>query len=143
MNFHHFYTVAASAKSDGLVDLQSDGLPALQSAPPKEFGGPGDQWSPEDLVVAAAADCFVLSFRAIAAASKFEWDSLKCEATGELDKADGGVQFVGFKIKATLNVAADADVSRAESLLKKAKATCFITNSLKAAAELESEVVTG
>ena len=142
MDFHHFYTVSASAKPEGLVDLQSDGLPGLVSAPPKEFGGPGDQWSPEDLVVAAAADCFVLSFRAIAMASKFSWEALSCEAVGELDKADGGVQFVGFKIKATLTLAADADTARAEMLLKKAKATCFITNSLKAPAELETSIVT-
>ena len=75
--------------------------------------------------------------------SKYAWKDLSCEVTGELDKSDTGVQFIGFKVKARLVVDGDADVARAESLLKKAKGACFITNSLKADAELETEVVTG
>jgi hypothetical protein len=33
---------------------------------PREFDGRGNQWSPESLLAAALADCFVLSFRAVA-----------------------------------------------------------------------------
>lgn len=141
MNFHHFYTAKANATDSGSVKLDIEGLDSMESNAPKEFGGPGDKWSPEDLIVAAVADCFVLSFRAVAGMSKYSWKDLSCEVTGELDKADTGVQFVGFKVKARLVVDGDADVARAENLLKKAKGACFITNSLKAAAELELEVV--
>lgn len=142
MNFHHFYTATAKATDSGSVNLDIDGLASMKSDAPKEFGGPGDQWSPEDLLVAAVADCFTLSFRAIAAMSKFAWQDITCEATGELDKADTGVQFVGFKVKAQLVIPADADVARAETLLKKAKGACFVTNSLKAPVELELSVTT-
>ena len=141
MNFHHFYTANAKATDSGSVNIDIEGLDSMESNAPKEFGGPGDKWSPEDLLVAAVADCFVLSFRAVAGMSKFAWKDISCEVTGELDKADTGVQFVGFKVKARLVVDADADVARAESLLKKAKGACFITSSLKAPAELELEVV--
>ena len=141
MNFHHFYTANAKATDSGSVNIDIEGLDSMESNAPKEFGGPGDKWSPEDLLVAAVADCFVLSFRAVAGMSKFAWKDISCEVTGELDKADTGVQFVGFKVKAKLVVGADADVARAESLLKKAKGACFITSSLKAPAELEAEVV--
>jgi organic hydroperoxide reductase OsmC/OhrA len=143
MNFHHFYTAEAKATDSGSVNIDIDGLQSLESNAPKEFGGPGDKWSPEDLMVAAVADCFVLSFRAVAAMSKYSWKDLSCEVTGELDKADTGVQFVGFKLKAKLIVDNEADVDRAQNLLKKAKGACFITNSLKADAELETEVVVG
>lgn len=143
MNFHHFYSASASAQPEGNVKLDVEGLQSLESAAPKEFGGPGGQWSPEDLVAAAVADCFVLSFRAIAAASKFAFKDIQCTATGELDKADTGVQFVGFKVEAKLTVDADADQDRAANILKKAKGACFITNSLKAPAELETQIVVG
>ena len=143
MNFHHFYTATAKATDSGSVGIDIDGLESMESNAPKEFGGPGDKWSPEDLLVAAVADCFVLSFRAVAGMSKYSWKDLSCEVTGELDKSDTGVQFVGFKVKAKLVIDADADAGRAESLLKKAKGACFITNSLKAPAELELEVVQG
>lgn len=142
MNFHHFYTAKATATDAGSVKLDVDGLASMTSDAPKEFGGPGDQWSPEDLLVAAVADCFALSFRAVAGMSKFAWQDLTCEVTGELDKADTGVQFVSFKVKANLVVSADADVARAETLLKKAKGACFVTNSLKAPVELELSVTT-
>lgn len=140
MNFHHFYSATATAAAQGNVKLDVEGLSSLESAAPKEFGGPGGQWSPEDLVVGAVADCFVLSFRAVAAASKFDFKDIHCTATGELNKADTGVQFVGFKVSAKLTVDADADQDRAANLLKKAKAACFITNSLKAPAELETQI---
>ena len=140
MNFPHNYQADASAQVEGNVHLSCSDCTDLESAPPKEFGGPGNLWSPEDLLVAAVADCFVLSFRAVAGMSKYTWKDLACEVTGELDKSDTGVQFVGFKVKASLVVDGDADVERAKSLLQKAKGACFITNSLKAPAELEVEV---
>src|SRR5262249_3918607 len=63
----HRYDVHARAGTEGSVLVESRGLPTLRTAPPTQYGGPGDQWSPETLLVAAAADCFVLTFRAIAA----------------------------------------------------------------------------
>ena len=141
MNFPHHYSATAAVATEGLVTINGDGIPELKSAPPKEFGGPGDQWSPEDLLVGAVADCFVLSFRAIAGMSKFTWTDLKCEVTGTLDKVERAIQFTELKVKATLTIPADADEARAMKLLEKAEQTCFITNSLKADPHLEAEIV--
>ena len=141
MNLPHQYSATGSAKPAGHVELASGDLPRLQSAPPAEFGGPGDQWSPEDLLVAAVADCFVLSFRAIAAASKFEWNELTCSVTGTLDKVERAIQFTELTVQAKLTVSANADQERAQRLLEKAEQTCFITNSLKAEPKLEIEIV--
>lgn len=140
MSFPHHYQATANAQTEGLIRLNAEGCAELMSAPPKEFGGPGDQWSPEDLLVAAVADCFVLSFRAIAGMSKFNWNDLTCEVTGTLDKVERDVQFVALNIKAHLTIPADGDESRAERLLQKAEATCFITNSLKADPHLEVQI---
>ena len=141
MNFPHHYQASADAKPEGLISLSGENVPGIQSAPPKEFGGPGDQWSPEDLLVAAVADCFVLSFRAIAAASKFEWIDLTANVSGTLDKVERAIQFTEIKVNAKLTVPAGADQSRAQRLLEKAEQTCFITNSLKADPHLEAEIV--
>jgi len=77
--FPHVYSVSASSGSAGSVTLESSGLPSLSSEPPIEFGGPGDKWSPETLLTVALIDCFVLSFRAVAAASRYEWLHLDCK----------------------------------------------------------------
>ncbi len=60
---------------------------------PKQFDGPKDQWSPEELLVATIADCLILTFRAIASASKFEWLELICEVKGTLGRVDNKTQF--------------------------------------------------
>lgn len=141
-DFPHFYRVGAAANSVGNVVLSSDGVADLPSAPPAEFGGPGDQWSPESLLIASVADCFVLSFRAIARASRFEWSALDCQAEGTLDRIDRVTQFTELKVIAVLDVPAGSDENKAKRLLEKAEHVCLITNSLKAESHLETTVRT-
>ena len=139
--FPHHYLVSAEAEDSGTVVLKSDTMPQLVSAPPAEFGGPGDQWSPEHLLVAAVVDCFVLSFRAIARASKLEWTSLEASAEGTLDRVDRVTQFTAFSMKATLAIPAQTDSDKAQRLLEKAESTCLITNSMKAPCHLEVDII--
>ncbi|MEQ1904287.1 MAG: OsmC family protein [Pirellulaceae bacterium] len=141
MNFPHQYVVQGRAQADGLVTLSGEKLQPLQSAPPAQFGGPGTEWSPEDLLVAAVADCFILSFRAIAAASKFAFNELNVTVDGSLDRVEREMLFTEFKIHARLSVAADVDAARAQRLLEKAEQTCLVTNSLKSKVHLHAEVV--
>lgn len=141
--FPHVYTVNASADVSGAVTLGSPGLPDLPSEPPVEFGGPGDKWSPETLLTAALVDCLVLSFRAVAAASRFEWSRLECRAEGKLDRIERVSQFTAFTVHARLTVPAGADAERARKLLEKAEQVCLISSSLKATKHLELEVVSG
>jgi len=138
--FPHHYTVSATGQPDAEVTLTSDGVAALPSDAPVEFGGPGGHWSPESLLVAAVADCFVLSFRAIARASRFEWLDVACEVTGDLDRVERVTQFTAFHIRASLTIPAGADRTKAERLLEKSEAACLITNSLKADSHLKTEI---
>ena len=137
----HHYRVAATAKPDGNVALTSGNLDAISSAAPAEFGGPGDCWSPETLLVAAVADCFVLSFRAIARASKLSWSSLDCDVEGTLERSEGTTKFTAFKVTAKLGVPEGANIERAGRLLEKAEASCLVTNSLAGETHLSAEVV--
>ena len=139
--FPHSYPVSAAANFDSIVWLTAPGVTVFESAGPVEFGGPGDLWSPESLLVASVADCFVLSFRAIARASRFEWQDLECNVTGILDRIGKESQFTEFKVNARLTVAAGTDTAKAEKLLHKAEHSCLITNSLKATSHLVMEVL--
>jgi organic hydroperoxide reductase OsmC/OhrA len=137
----HFYVVKADAEGASNVSLSSKGIPELESAGPAEFGGPGDVWSPETLLVAAVADCFVLSFRAIARKAKLDWTTLTAEATGKLDKLDGFTQFVEFTIKAELTIPDEQQRSKAEVILEKGEKYCLVSNSMKAVPHLETTVL--
>ena len=139
----HRYEVTAASDPDENIIIRGENLPQLVSAPPAEFGGPGDQWSPEHLLVASVADCFILTFRAIARASKMEWTDLECTAEGVLDRVERVTKFTGFTVSATLRVPAGTDSDKARRLLEKAEGACLITNSLSAETHLEAEIITG
>lgn len=138
--YPHHYQVAAKAGPEGEVLLSSAGLETLHSAPPMEFDGPGDRWSPETLLTGAIIDCFVLTFRAVARAGKLSWISLDCEIEGKLDREQGVSRFTEFRINARLVVPAGTDVEAAERALHKAESNCLISNSLLAKPELTASV---
>ncbi len=139
--FPHHYPVQANAKPTGSVTLSAPGLTPLSSNAPREFGGPGDEWSPESLLCAAVADCFVLTFRAIAQASKLPWESLEVGVEGTLDRVEGGMRFTAIAIRPRLRVLAGTEESRALRLLEKAEKGCLVTRSLALTPTLEAQVV--
>ncbi len=139
--FPHHYQVTSRARPDGNIMLASEGLTDLETAAPAEFGGPGDQWSPETLLVAAVTDCYLLSFRAISANSGLEWTRLDCSVDGQLEQIDRAIQFTKFTIHARLTLA-DPDTERlATRILEKAERSCLISNSLKGPVEVTTEVI--
>lgn len=139
----HIYRVEAFSDGEEAVAVASSGLETIGTAPPSEYGGPGDRWSPETLLVAAVADCFALSFRAIARASSLPWSDLRCECEGKVDRVEGATRFVDVQIRALLTVPARTDAAKAQRLLEKAERTCLITNSLKCSVGLQAEVTQG
>jgi peroxiredoxin-like protein len=133
----HHYAVTAAGGVVGEVELAAERLPRLRSASPTEFDGPGDRWSPETLLVGAVADCFILTFRAVARASKLSWTSLQCDVTGTLDRVDRVTQFTHLDIHPRLTVPAGTDSDQARRALQKAERGCLISNSLKASIHME------
>ena len=135
---YNVYTLVESPMAD--VVIRSAGLPDLPTAPPVEFDGPGNRWSPETLLVAAVCDCFVLGFKAIAAASRLDWRKLDVRVEGLLERIDRRTRFTEITVTAELAVPAGAE-GRAPRILEKAEETCLITNSLSATVKFTANVV--
>jgi organic hydroperoxide reductase OsmC/OhrA len=138
--FPHRYRVKGSGRVTGDVELTAERLTMLRSASPAEFDGPGDRWSPETLLVGAVADCFILTFRAIARASKLSWISLDCDVIGTLDRVDRVTQFTRFDITARLVVPGGEETERARHALDKAERNCLISSSLKSPIGLDATI---
>jgi organic hydroperoxide reductase OsmC/OhrA len=138
--FPHRYVVSASAEPEGYVAVASAGLDPLHSAPPVEFDGPGDRWSPETLLCGALADCFVLTFRAIARARQLPWVSLEVEVLGTLERIERNSRFTRFDVEARLRVPPGTDNETADRLLHQAEAGCLIGNSLTASRHLVTAI---
>jgi organic hydroperoxide reductase OsmC/OhrA len=139
--FPHVYQVSAKSTHDSLVEVSAQGLPALQTSAPPEFDGPSGNWSPETMLCASVANCLILTFRAIARASRFDWTHLTCEVDGTLERVEGTSRFTLFVSRARLVVPAGADESKARLLLEKAEHGCLIANSLTAKRELVAEII--
>ena len=136
----HHYTVTARAEEQTNLELASENLPTLTCAPPKDFDGPGDLWSPEDLLMASVASCFVLSFRAIANASKLSWQQIDCQSQGTLDKVERSMQFTRIDTTVKLLITDPQDKDKAEKLLHKAEQSCLVLNSMTSQSQLQCEI---
>jgi organic hydroperoxide reductase OsmC/OhrA len=139
--FPHRYRVTVGANPEGALHLDAKGLARIESLPPPEFGGPGGYWSPETLLLAAVGDCMMLTFRAIAKASRFEWRELSAEVEGLMERKEGNSRFTRITTRVRLVVPPGADGARARRLLEKAEQGCPISNSLTGERHLECETV--
>lgn len=138
--YPHTYTVEASGTGVGAVTVSSPQLPPMQTAAPPEFDGPGGVWSPETLLCASLADCFILTFRAVARAAKLEWTKLDCRVEGVLERIAGVSRFTRFTTFAHLSLPPGSDMRKAEEALDRAERGCLIANSLAGARALERRI---
>ena len=85
----HRYTVDLSGGPAGYARVESDAFPDIRIASPAEYGGPGDAWTPEHLLLASVNACFLFTFRAVTAASHVYFEYLELTSAGIVDRQDG------------------------------------------------------
>ena len=141
--FPHRYLLRLQGGPEGASRLLVEGLASLESAPPKEFDGPGDRWSPEHLFVASVTSCFLLTLRAVAWASKIAFSALDVDSEGVLDRVEGGLKFTEVILRARITVPTGSDHEKVKRVLEKAEKSCLVSRSLNCAVRLEAEVVEG
>jgi organic hydroperoxide reductase OsmC/OhrA len=139
--YPHTYRVSAQGSAIGAVPVVSQGLPTIETAPPPEFDGPGGVWSPETLLVAAIANCFILTFRGVSRASHFAWEKLEAQVDGMLERISGVTQFTRYNTRAKLTVKAGTDRVKARDLLERAEKICLVANSLRGERMLEVQLL--
>jgi organic hydroperoxide reductase OsmC/OhrA len=114
-----------------LTRVSSPDKPDLQVATPPEFrGGIAGVWSPEDLLVAAVASCFAVTFVAIAEGRRVPIRSLDVRGVGHVELGPTGrFGFVAIElaveVETELGYAADAEL-----VAEKAEQGCLIAAAL-------------
>jgi len=136
----HRYSARIAGGPAGYATLSSGGVPDLRTAPPLDFDGPGDAWSPEQLLLAALESCFLLTFRAVAQASRLEFVSLSVEAEGVVDRVNGVTRFAEIVLRPRVALPAGADWVRVQHALEKAERACLVSASLNTPIRLEPEI---
>lgn len=137
----HQYEVHLAGGPAGHAQLSTPGVPALGTAPPVDFGGPGDAWSPEHLLLASVQACFLFTLRAVARLSKVEFAALALDASGVVDRQDGVIRFTEIVLRPRLTVARGTDRQLALRVLEKAEKSCLVSASLSTPIRLEPEII--
>ena len=136
----HRYQTRIAGGPQGHATLSSGGVPDLPTDAPLDFDGPGDAWSPEQLLIAAVEACFLLTFRAIARASKIEFVSLSVDGEGVVDREEGFTRFTEIVLRPRVTLPAGADWTRVRRALERAEHTCLVSASLRTPIRLEPEI---
>ena len=136
----HRYSARIAGGPVGYAIVSSGGVPDLRTAAPLDFDGPGDAWSPEQLLLAAVEACFLLTFRAVAQASRLEFVSLAVDAEGVVDRVDGVTRFAEIVLRPRVGLPAGADRIRVQRALEKAERACLVSSSLDTPIRLEPEI---
>lgn len=137
----HRYDVRLSGNAAGYA-MASNGLaPSLRMAPPVEYDGPGDAWTPEHLLLAAVQACFLFTLRAVARASKIELLHVDLAASGTVDRSEGVTRFTDIELCPTVTLAAGTDRERINRLLEKAEKACLVSASLSTPVRLRAAIV--
>jgi organic hydroperoxide reductase OsmC/OhrA len=116
---------------------------SLELATPPEFrNGRAGYWSPEDLLVASAASCFILTLAAVAERVAAPLLDATVTATGHMSRRDDGhFGFTVIEIDAQLEtiVGGERSVSNAAAL---AEERCLISHALEVPVHVAVEVQT-
>ncbi|HEY5618555.1 MAG TPA: OsmC family protein [Vicinamibacterales bacterium] len=137
----HHYSVRLAGAPAGDAQLFAVNRPVLRAAPPVEYDGPGDEWSPEHLLLAAVQSCFLFTLRAVARLSKVEFASLEVETEGTVDRQEGVTRFTEIVVRPTMTVPLGTDRARALAALQRAEKACLVSASLATPIRLEAEII--
>jgi organic hydroperoxide reductase OsmC/OhrA len=136
----HHYDVHLTGGPTGYAQVSGAGLPELRTAPPADYDGPGDAWSPEHLLLASVQTCFLFTLRAVARLSKVEFLSLDVDVGGTVARQDGVARFTEIVLRPKLTVPIGTDRERALRVLEKSETGCLVSASLSTPIRLEPEI---
>lgn len=139
------YTYHASAQfhrnDRSFVELEHGAPRIIHFSPPSEFGGEPGLWTPEHFLLAAVASCFIATFKAVAKASKLDFQGIEVTADGVIEKESGGFRFTRITLRPVLILYRDDTRELGLRLLDKADRICLVTRSLSSTIELEPKIL--
>jgi len=139
-------TIQFSSRLDWLENTRgiitaNDVKDALYVATPPAFGGIGQEWSPEHLLIGAASSCFMTTFLYFAKRQHLEITHLTCLATGQVALEGGKYVFTGIDLYPKIYLRDEALQQAALTALEKTKAHCLVSNSLRTPVSYHCEVL--
>ena len=123
--------------------VTANGKPELAGSSDRTFHGDASRWNPEDLLVAALAQCHLLAYLHLVADAGVIVTAYVDEATGEMQThRDGSGEFTSVVLHPVVTVASAEQTELAQSLHERAHELCFIARSVNFPVSCEPQVRT-
>ncbi|BDI22040.1 OsmC family protein [Herbiconiux sp. L3-i23] len=126
-------------RGSGTSGYREYGRQGIVSAPSKQpieasaarvFHGDADRWNPEELLIAALAECHMLSYLHTAVRAGVTVVAYRDDATGTMAQQGNGGRFTEVTLRPQVVVADEAQIELAQALHAEASADCFIAASV-------------
>lgn len=139
------YTYHASAqfhqRDRSFVELEHGAPRIVHFSAPPEFGGDPGLWTPEQFLLAAVASCYVATFKAVARASKLDFQGIEVAADGLVEKDSGGFRFTKITLRPAVILYDQDSCELGLRLLEKTDRICLISRSLSSRMELVPRIL--
>jgi len=139
---HHFHLKAnwPGLRND-VGTIETKNLQTKISIPP-EMDGPGIGTNPDEMLLGAAATCYIITLAAMMQRSGLEKEQLTMESEAIVDVTDGIFTYKKIIHRPYIvlkKTASERDLNLANKLAKKAESSCMISRAIKGNVELELE----
>jgi uncharacterized OsmC-like protein len=135
----HHYDVHLSGEASGRARLGARGLPVLLMAPPAEYDGPGNFWTPEHLLLASVEACYLFTLRAIARFRNVELGAIEIDASGTVDRENHVTRFTEIVLRVRATIELGVDRERVREVFEKTERACLVSQSLATPVRVEVE----
>jgi len=136
----HEVTVSGAADENGAGDAERP--KPIAGSSDSTFRGDAARWNPEQLLLAALAQCHMLSYLHVCATAGIVVTAYTDEAHGTMtDTTDGGGHFTDAVLRPQVTVATPDMIEKAAVLHEEAHERCFIANSVNFPVRHESVVL--
>ncbi|MCT2345249.1 OsmC family protein [Niallia taxi] len=131
---HHFHLKANWPGLRNDIGTIESGNLKTQISIPQEMDGPGVGTNPDEMLLGAAATCFIITLAAMMERSNLNKKSLNLESEAIVDVTNGVFTYKEIIHRPTIilnDEATQKDVTLAARLAEKAEASCMITRAIK------------
>jgi organic hydroperoxide reductase OsmC/OhrA len=118
--------------------VRAEGNATIQGSSDRAFFGDPERWNPEELMVAALAQCHMLSYLHVAQRNGVVVTAYTDRPTGTMTAtSDGGGHFTLVTLHPAVTIADPSQLELAQSLHEEAGRLCFIASSVNFPVEHE------
>ncbi|MBS2970353.1 OsmC family protein [Metabacillus sp. KIGAM252] len=122
-------------------EIQTGHLKTSISIPP-EMDGPGEGTNPDEMLLGAAATCYIITLAAMLERNSISTESLTMESEGIVEVVKGYITYKKIIHRPVLVLTSEAEekeVRLAQRLAEKAEQSCMISRALKGNVSIELE----